>query len=207
MKGYPLFSISTIFILVLLMSGSSVLADVAPNNAKEIRVQTEQDYPDFDFYYGSIPPERVTKASYGTENYYNNLELTPITVSPNYPFDVPNQDWGASAYFWAVKKSLGLKNDSELKNKAISVLKKEKIDGIYFFYLSNRVTDFKDEGKSVVYTITAINEAGITTNHQYDYINYSVSGKSKSVFLIIGLALTAVFIALGIIFIKRLRKS
>lgn len=194
-----------IILAFVLISSLSIFADIVPNNAKGIRVDTEQDYPDLDFYYGSIPTKRPAGADYGTESYYNSLELTPIKFSANYPFDAPSQESTSESFFLTVKKSLGLKNDSELKNKAISALKKENIDGIYFFYLSNRVYEFRDEGKTVVYTLGAISNNRIATNRHY--ADPASLRSSKFVYLAVGFALTAVFIALGLILIKKLKKK
>lgn len=193
--------------IIFLFSQTKVLADVAIPRAKSVQFQISQNFSDYNFYLCVVPYSSKYDKGYHYTYFYEELKLTPVEISVGKPLIIPSENYDKFMYFLAVKKTIGLEN-SELKNRVIDALTgKTKNSDISYFDIDTS-EDYKHEDKNarnVIYTIEGIDGSGIKINRQYDDSFSFASG--KLVYLAIGLGLTAVFIALGLIFIRKWKKN
>ena len=192
----------------MLAVNSSVLADIAVPKAKGILIQTSQDFPDFDFYIGSIPSKRTYGPKGGTEFFYEQLELSAVSLTSKTPyFALNNFGYDQVIFFLAIKKEVKPPESSELKTKVISAIKNKTGEGVYFFFINSSAESEQGESKlSVVYTIESIDNSGIKTSRTLDdsFSPYFF----KFSYVASGLCLTGLIIGIGLIYLfLRKRKT
>ncbi len=202
-------------LIVLIGLNYSVSADVLVPIAKNVWIETKQDFPDFDFYVATIAVSSYYDKGRHYETHYDSLKLIPAKLTTKTPHQIPSDLYenDEGIYLVAVKKDAGLKNLDEIRSKVIAVAKGEKDSNV----LLNRLNYSDNEGsskkseRSKTYALESLSGTELKTSEHFgeptatltNEIAFLNGGNSNYYSIAIGLMITALIITVGLLFLRR----
>ncbi|MBX7171297.1 MAG: hypothetical protein K1X72_10080 [Pyrinomonadaceae bacterium] len=214
--------------LILLAFSASVFADIAIPRAKNVSIQTNKNFPEYNFYFCEIPVTSYYDMGRHYTTHFEDLEVNAIKFSAKNPYRISETQTDNKMYFVAIKKDSAPKDLNELKDKLIKLFKDNDGSGIFYFQINTVDEDGYSSRvkRSLIYTVEKIDETQVKTNRTFKggkpigkavseidsegiEVNRTFGELTPSYFnqIALGFLATGAFIFFGLIFIRRTKNS